>query len=301
MDPARPESLAQLTFGHEPSCDPLDDSCGVSGVLPSPDGRHVAFGNGAYCRPGYLYVARADGRAPRRIAPFGACGESGFDWAPDSRRLAYAANGFVYVVGSDGSHRRRVAVGGDPVWSPDGHALAYQDNRYLSVLRNGHRQTIAWNVDDYAWSPNGKWLAIDTHTTYPYSAHLEIIRRDGTGERKLTDSYALSLTWSRDGRFIAYSNSGLNVVDLATGGVRPVGPEHGYRHPWSPRGHLLAFDGEQGLSLFDADTGTTRPLSSDLLRASRGLPTAGRSPTSSTETSGRSTATTFGWPRSPGT
>jgi hypothetical protein len=142
-------------------------------------------------------------------------------------------------------------------------SLAYQDNRYLSVLRNGHRQTIAWNVDDYAWSPNGKWLAIDTHTTYPYSAHLEIIRRDGTGERKLTDSYALSLTWSRDGRFIAYSNSGLNVVDLATGGVRPVGPEHGYRHPWSPRGHLLAFDGEQGLSLFDAGTGTTRPLSSD--------------------------------------
>src|SRR5919197_1680486 len=133
VDPARPESLAQLTFGHEPSCDPLDDSCGVSGVLPSPDGRHVAFGNGAYCRPGYLYVARADGRAPRRIAPFGACGETGFDWAPDSRRLAYAANGFVYVVGSDGSHRRRVAVGGDPVWSPDGHALARVSGQSLPL------------------------------------------------------------------------------------------------------------------------------------------------------------------------
>jgi hypothetical protein len=39
-----------------------------------------------------------------------------------------------------------------------------------------------------------------------------------------------------------------------------VAQEHGYSHPWSHKGHLLAFDGDRGISLLDADTGATRLL-----------------------------------------
>jgi WD40 repeat protein len=261
VDPAHAGSIAQVTFGHDPSCDPLADACGFAGVVPSPDGRYVAFQTEGLCGgSGYLYVARADGRAQHQIARLDGC--AAVVWAPDSRRLAYVVNAdnpSIYVTAVDGSRIHRLSYGADPSWSPDGRSLALLDNHVLWIARNGRFHTVSSGVNDYAWSPSGKWLAIA-------APQLEIIRTDGSGRRPLSDSTPGKISWSHDGRFIAYSGylNGAETVDIATRTTRVVGAIPGeLSETWSHRGHLLAFDGRDGLSLFDAQRGTTRHLTSD--------------------------------------
>ncbi len=266
VDPAHTGSIAQITFGHEPSCDPLADACGFADVVPSPDGRHVAFQTEGLCdrgsffaSGGYLYVARADGRARHQIARLNGC--AAVAWAPDSRRLAYVVNPddntAIYLVDADGSQNHRLSYGTDPAWSPDGRSLALLDNHVLWIARNGPFHTVSAGVDSYAWSPTGKWIAMAT-------SHLEVIRPDGARRRRLSDSSPREMSWSRDGRFIAYSGyqSGRETVDVARRTTRIVGARGG-SEAWSWRGHLLAFDGRDGLSVFDARSGTTRHLTFD--------------------------------------
>src|SRR6266540_3514774 len=96
------------------------------------------------------------------------------------------------------------------------------------------------------------------------TSHLEVIRPDGARRRRLSDSSPREMSWSRDGRFIAYSGyqSGRETVDVARRTTRIVGARGG-SEAWSWRGHLLAFDGRDGLSVFDARSGTTRHLTFD--------------------------------------
>jgi WD40 repeat protein len=264
VDPSQVGSIAQVTFGQEPSCDPLAAACGFADVVPSPDGRHLAFQTEGLCdtalfvTSGYLDVARADGRGQRQITPIGCYATVA--WAPDSRRLAYVPNPYaaaIYIVNADGSHNHLVGSGQQPAWSPDGRSLAFLSNDSLWVARNGHARVVALGVKAYAWSPSGASLAIA-------DPQLAIIRPDGSHRRRLSDDAPRELRWSPDGRFIAYSGeeSGLETIDVTRRTTRIVGA-HGGREAWSRRGHLLAFDGRDGLAVFDARSGATRQLTSD--------------------------------------
>jgi Tol biopolymer transport system component len=263
-DPAR-RSIAQLTFGHDPSCDPLVVPCGYVDVRPSPDGRHIAFESENDSSCSALFVARPDGSARHRLVQPDTYGCPTFTWSQDSRRLAYVVNRYpgpeVYIVDADGSHNRRLGYGEEPAWSPGGHMIAVLDNHELYVNLGGHWRLTATNVDEYAWAPNSKWIAIITR--YPES-QLELVRPDGSETRQLTNNPADAPTWSHDGRFIAYGDDhGLEVVDLEARTTRLVDERGQREHAWAPRTDLLAFDGRDGLSVIDAKSGTKRVLLSD--------------------------------------
>src|SRR5262249_7686126 len=115
------EAIAQLTFGHERSCDPLVVACGSSNVAPSPDGRHVAFTSFADYSPGSLYVSRIDGRGRRRVARLDHCYGGDITWAPDSLKFAYVSNcgpapSMIYIAKADGSRSRRLSYARNPSW-----------------------------------------------------------------------------------------------------------------------------------------------------------------------------------------
>lgn len=276
VDPARPGSVAQLTFGHEPRCDPLVERCGFGHVTPSPDGRHIAYETESLCDGdaggGYLYVARVDGRARRRVARLDGC--SDLAWAPDSRRLAYVVNAkapSIYLVGADGSHDRRLGYGADPTWSPDGRSLALLANHELWIVRNEHFHRISTGVDTYAWSPTGKQLAIGTLShEYPFFsefAQVATIRPDGTARRLLNDAPVYRYAWSPSGRWLGLGidrrgQSGeLDVVRPDGSGRRRFGDRlafTGWR--WSSDDRFISYDGYSGLTVLDRGNASTKQL-----------------------------------------
>jgi hypothetical protein len=268
VDPRHPGSTVQLTFGRERSCDPLVESlCGYSAASASPVGRFIAYRSVAAYRcvgAGGFFVARADGRRARRLG--GRDCVQRFEWSPDSRRLLYVAgtpDSFVYDVRRDGTQRRDFGSGRSASWSPAGHAFAYLTGRLLYVV-NGGRRTPVVSADAYAWSPDGKWLAVDGTEEGSFRSHLEVVRPNGTGLRTLSDSYALDLTWSRDGRFIAFDGSnGTYVVNVQTGTSQIIHASYPNPYVWSHRSHTLAFVARDGISLLDAETRVVRRLGSD--------------------------------------
>jgi tricorn protease len=97
-------------------------------------------------------------------------------WAPDGKSLAYISDETgeeeIYVIDTDGKGDPDQVTRGSrgwkfpPVWSPDGKKLAYSDNtQTLYVVdRESGRVTRAdssdyWEIGDYAWSPDSRWLA----------------------------------------------------------------------------------------------------------------------------------------------
>jgi Tol biopolymer transport system component len=96
LDPARPAVTRQVTFGGDGFLDPH----------PSPDGRRLAYlGSSTSLWEGSrdLWVARANGAAPRRVA---AGSVTGVVWSPDSRQLAYVLGEKLHLVRADGSGDR---------------------------------------------------------------------------------------------------------------------------------------------------------------------------------------------------
>jgi Tol biopolymer transport system component len=150
------------------------------------------------------------------------CGSSGSP-RPDlafvsSRDGAYQ----LYGMNADGSRQKRLThEKGDPS-TPSG--LIYQV--------------------DPAWSPNGKSIAFASKRNG--RLHLYVMRADGTGTRRLTDTKNddSNPTWSPDGSELAFQRGPELFVMSADGThVRPLGKElAGESDPaWSPNGRWIAY------------------------------------------------------------
>jgi dipeptidyl aminopeptidase/acylaminoacyl peptidase len=103
----------------------------------SPDGKHVAWVESAKAGVSAIYVAPANGGAPRRITASASSGEHAEDsvaWSPDSKRLAFLSDAVksgqaqLYVVDAAGGAARKLTTLkgflASPGWSPDGKTIA---------------------------------------------------------------------------------------------------------------------------------------------------------------------------------
>jgi C-terminal processing protease CtpA/Prc len=145
-------------------------------------------------------------------------------WAPDSRRLAYAARRdrgqqiYVYdfVERAERALTAGAAVDLSPVFSPDGASLAYlRDRRELRVLeiasgtdRVLSTGTFADTIDDPrpVWSPDGRWIALFAVGTRGFT-NVELVPLDGGVRRPvsfLANTYANRIAWSPDGTFLLF-------------------------------------------------------------------------------------------------
>jgi eukaryotic-like serine/threonine-protein kinase len=101
----------------------------------SPDGERLAFAGGSddynVAAPGAIFVARADGAAPREIFR-GEAGIPWLRWSPDGRRIRFgafdrgASEWWWLELPSDGSSPpKRVGRGESGAWSADGERFAF--------------------------------------------------------------------------------------------------------------------------------------------------------------------------------
>jgi Tol biopolymer transport system component len=214
-------------------------------------------------------------------------------FSPDGLQLAYArsdrAAGTVELViadvSPDGAVSDRLAIpvrdGGPPpcaVWSTDGSHLAFAvpltsptnprrsaEGSEVWVVRLEDQQTTVVPdllATDLEWSPDGTTLAIASGEDGPASGdalqdgRIHLFERS-SGEMRTLDATlgAHSLTWSPDGRSIAYTAFYsepqeqdlvlIRVIDVETEEQRaltaPFGIMHGIGPVWSPDGQTIAY------------------------------------------------------------
>ncbi|MGB2958138.1 MAG: S41 family peptidase, partial [Bacteroidota bacterium] len=97
-------------------------------------------------------------------------------WSPDGRWIVYISDATgedeMYVVSQDGnSPARQITTGGDtykyqPYWSPDSKKLLWADKKQrlqFVDIESGKvtsvDQATAWEITQYAWAPDSKWVA----------------------------------------------------------------------------------------------------------------------------------------------
>src|SRR3989475_3669328 len=146
----------------------------------SPDGRWIVF---SVTEPSYtegdqvsdLWLVPTDGSAePRRLTNT-KCGESGVDWSPDSRRIAFSAKregddgAQIYVLDLNaGGEAQRVTnlstSASSPLWRPDGRAILFTSMVYPGALTDSANRAAAaerrarrYNARVYDASPIRLW------------------------------------------------------------------------------------------------------------------------------------------------
>jgi len=292
-------ALCQAVIGSAPGCT-------IHDFAWSPDGRTLAFLVGRIGEPAAgllgdfsLYAADADGTHVVRLAHCGKCGADYryMSWSPDSRQIAMQASDGLHVIAVTSSAPPAIAVGpirgadrligpggNSPAWSPDGSKIAFAslESGWFSLVTvrpdGTSRTTLARvaNVENIAWSPNGRRLAFDG------SAGIYSIRADGSDMRVLVHASSASQpgapAWSPDGRHIVFLSDTAHLFAVSVwimnsdGRSRRllyragccVGP---YSRPiWSPDGREIAVNAASprgsGVVVMDADGDVLRTVHS---------------------------------------
>ena len=97
-----------------------------------------------------------------------------------------------------------------PQWSPDGKRIAYQHGNgdlYVMDADGQNDKTIAkyWNLGDFSWSPDGRWLAF-SRLDPDYNSEIWIVPSEGGEPVNVTrhPEYDEGPVWSADGAVLAW-------------------------------------------------------------------------------------------------
>ncbi len=178
----------------------------------SPDGEMLAFTGPRV--GGGIVVATADGLNETQVS---ASGRSP-SWAPDSRRVYYAADGDIVSVGVNGGTPARRTSGApdeaDPDVSPDGRRIVYvvevEDGNpagsiAVADLVAGPPQEIMTRLrgTDPSWSPSGD------HIAFAAGGSIYAVTPDGSDLRRLTiGTTDRDPDYSPDGLLLAFARDG---------------------------------------------------------------------------------------------
>lgn len=221
-------------------------------------------------------------REERHMLPSVSSGPLSPAWSPDGRWIAFSMRGDIWKIPSNGGQAIAITSGPayyfEPAWSPDGSriALSYQSTGNLEIgivsADGGPVETIASNprVDvQPAWSGDGKSLFFVSAR----GGRFQIFRHDFAASSDTMVTAGIEPAVSPDGKFIAYEQSGLRVLDLATGEskmVRDEETEYRMEPSWTPDGQSLVYvtedEGSNDIRIVPAAGGDAIELTSDTAR-----------------------------------
>jgi dipeptidyl aminopeptidase/acylaminoacyl peptidase len=178
--------------------------------------------------PGWLFVARDDGRGLVRVTPTPSDGLTGWSFSPDGRSVVAFVTDHgvpsIMVVPADGSappalfHVWATSDDGPPQYRPDGSEITFigrkpgDANRGIYALdpSNGHVRSViaaSTTIDIWgaSWSPDGKRIAYGTSDgpdpNVPARTHVALA--DGSGDVAIDPHPesvgAAGTAWSNDG------------------------------------------------------------------------------------------------------
>src|SRR5437870_2873163 len=214
----------------------------ISSPAISPDGRWVVF---SVTEPSYtdgeqvsdLWLVPADGSAePRRLTNTKA-GESGAEWSPDSRRIAFSTRregddiAQIYVLdlrgGGEAQLVTNISTGASsPRWRPDGRAILFSSMIYPGATTDSANRAAAaerrarkYNARVYDASPIRLWDHwLDDRRPHLFVQSLEpnaqprdllagsrLAQGAGFGGQLGNSGDDLAAAWTRDGNLVVFA------------------------------------------------------------------------------------------------
>jgi eukaryotic-like serine/threonine-protein kinase len=176
----------------------------------------VAFSRGEVDGSWHIWTANLDGTSPHQLTNTER-GEVYPRWTPDGRSVLFqdwAAPRRIWRVPREGGPLSPLTPStidaGYGDLSPDGRQLAFaatdgaEERAYvMPVVAGGTPRLLRSGPASVPrWSPDGAWIAFAPDRGY--FGGISIVRPDGTGERRLTDTGGWPVWWP-DGRRIGYT------------------------------------------------------------------------------------------------
>ncbi|HYU27705.1 MAG TPA: S9 family peptidase [Gemmatimonadales bacterium] len=214
----------------------------VSAPAISPDGRWVVF---SVTEPSYtegeqvsdLWIVPLDGSAEPRRLTNSKGGESGVDWSPDSRRIAFSARregddaAQIYVLdlsgGGEAQRVTNISTGAaSPLWRPDGRAILFSSMIYPGALTDSANRAAAaerkgrkYNARVYDASPIRLWDHwLDERRPHLFVQPLDpnvpardilagsqLVQGAGFGGQLGTSGEDLAAAWTPDGKLVVFA------------------------------------------------------------------------------------------------
>lgn len=194
-----------------------DVSKEVSNFEISPDGNRALFG-----ARGDVFTVPAKHGNTRNLTGTSGVHERNSKWSPDGKWISYISDATgedeIWLMPQDGKGQPvQLTSSGDtykyqPIWSPDSKKLMWSDKKlrlqYVDVATKAITtvaQATAWEITNYSWSPDSKWIAYDQpeekrmNMVYLYSV-------EGKKTFEVTDGWfdSFSPMFSSDGKYLFF-------------------------------------------------------------------------------------------------
>jgi serine/threonine protein kinase/Tol biopolymer transport system component len=181
----------------------------------APDGREIAYSRREAGGAWHIWIVSSDGGKPRQLT-FGNVPELYPRFTPDGSSVIYQTwtqPGRIWRVPRNGGPAVALTPGGEKDdqyadVSPDGRWLAFARTEqgktriYVAPIGGGEARLLIESVSTLPrWSPSGEWIAFSP--SRGVNAGIFVVRADGTGERRLTQTGSWPVWWP-DGKRIGY-------------------------------------------------------------------------------------------------
>lgn len=236
-----------------------DASKSINSYEIAPDGKRALF----WAR-GDIWTVPAENGITRNLTKSSGVHDRNPVWSPDGKYIAYISDATgedeVYILRQDASEEPvQLTKKGDTykyrlVWSPDSKKLLWADKKmrllYIDIeTRNTTEieQSKIWEFNNYAWSPDSKWIAFCRPTTTGMNT-LVLYNLGNEKTYDVTDEWYGSgdPAFSRDGKYLFFTSNrdfdpiyswvewnyayrdmnGLYLVTLAKDTPSPFAPEN---------------------------------------------------------------------------
>ncbi len=221
---------ATILFRTHPAEPPIIQTLTFSGVdanpAAAPDGRSVVFTS---LRDGkqriWLKQLPAGAEVPVTAGP-------DFEprFSPDGSMIAFSrqegGKEWVYRAAIVGGETRKLAEGRSPDWHPDGKQITFVRDESIWVIqadgsapRELHRfEGRNWSLRALRWSPNGRWLAMQSTmgSLSPAGMSLLLLSRDGTQVVKIKPSFGTgdfsAVVWAGNDEILYFRSARESVI-----------------------------------------------------------------------------------------
>ena len=196
-----------------------DASKSIVTLAVSPDGKRVVFG-----ARGDIFTVPVKSGITRNLTTGSGVNDRNVEWSPDGKYISFISDKTgedeIYIMKQDGSESPEQLTDNsdtykfNPIWSPDGKKLLWADRmlrlQYLDVESKKVtqvEQASSWEMRDYAWSPDSRWIAY-TKPEARTSSRIWVYSLESGKKFAVTDEWYDSgdPAFSDDGKYLFFSS-----------------------------------------------------------------------------------------------